>query len=180
MGLVWASSPGGGKGKVTGSLGEDRGCRGEVLLLQLTSLLPLKGQQCWGDPHGHVPKMRERWRNAWAPTCFILDSVLPGGGDDGGLSFFICKVVSQGGGPSHPACCQVSPPAPQPQHRVSAARRGFSLIALLDWPSTGAGAAHTNKGGCGQAGGVGLHQNKIIKRGFGGIRPACHWGEAST
>lgn len=81
--------------------------------------------------------------------------------------------------PPPPACCQVSLLAPRPPPGVSAAGRGFSLTALLDGPSTGAWAAHTNKGGCGRAGGVDLHQNKIIKRGFGGIRPACHWGEAS-
>lgn len=44
----------------------------------------------------------------------------------------------------------------------------LTLIALLDRPSAGAWAAHTNEGGCRQAGGGGLHENKIIKRGFGG------------
>lgn len=61
------------------------------------------------------------------------------------------------------------PPAPLCRPRgLCGGDTVLTLIALLDRPSAGAWAAHTNEGGFGQAGGGGLHENEIIKRGFGG------------
>lgn len=141
-----------------------RGLRGYLLLLKLTSLLPLEGQEHWGERHWCGSQLE--LRGSYWTLCYLAGVTM--GASVSASTRWSTREVAP---PSWPAVR--SPHQLLSAARVSMAGRGFSLIALLDGPSAGAWAVHTNKGTSGQVGGVGLHQNKIIKRGFGGIRPAC-------